>query len=50
MLDAEAALVKAMDFDPDAVKELIRLERNRELRTLWLLHPENMEALLNREN
>lgn len=50
ILDAEAALVKAMDFDPDAVKELIRLERNRELRTLWLLQPENMEALLNREN
>ncbi|MGV3525120.1 MAG: hypothetical protein ACO1RX_12890 [Candidatus Sericytochromatia bacterium] len=39
-------LRRACDYDADAVRYLLRLERERELKTLWEARPEAMEALL----
>jgi len=48
--EAEQALSRAMDFDLDAVKEQIQLEKERELRSLWTARPKQMEALLARHD
>lgn len=46
----EAALesiVKAQDYDADTVAYLVRLERERELKSLWQHRAQEVEALLN---
>lgn len=40
------ALDKAMDYDADTIRYLVRLERERELMSLWKSRPDDVEALL----
>ncbi|PKL77141.1 MAG: hypothetical protein CVV27_06680 [Candidatus Melainabacteria bacterium HGW-Melainabacteria-1] len=40
------ALTRAMDYDADTIKYLVRLERDRELTSLWKTRPQDVEALL----
>jgi transcriptional regulator with XRE-family HTH domain len=49
-LDAALAdLELALEYEPEAVKSMIRSERNRELKSLWAERAPTLEALLNKE-